>query len=340
MPIYDSTLIPSGFDWADGLDGRPGTPTPDGAIALQSANGETNPLIDDQVVYEEFPDSPEIERAEQATVVHQFKMDYFTGQIYLSALGRGVYLSDSAGNITKILSSTLKRARGNQSVLKIIAEGISFDTPPDEFRLDVIELNPALEKHPRYAFLPTDIRRLVNMDVQAAQIASEQETKNLLSTISNRTTAPSATWTGSAAAYWQIVQNAATELLLKRRIGEDTFYLPGYRVTWAQYFWMPQFLNAGGYIEDPIAQGGLPAYFWSTDQTPDGLSIFDNLPDLNPQFYDQGISWLRQSDVVEYSRTWFRYVHTWIGAPYAHWDAEVYSQDPSPYPPPPLIPLS
>ena len=39
--------------------------------------------------------------------------------------------------------------------------------------------------------------------------------------------------------------------------------MSGFKVTWSQYFWDPQIINFGGYIEDPFKDGGLPYYFWS-----------------------------------------------------------------------------
>lgn len=329
MPDFyiDSTIVPNGIDTADGIDGRPGTFTPDGAELIATASGDV------VLPLEEESNSPDIERAEQATIQHRFKIDYENGLIYLSGLGRGTFMVDSAGNITKILSSRLVKQKGNTATLSVTAEGISFDTPPDEFRCSVIELNPALEKHPRYGFLPPQIRQMVNTAVSGAMIVSVQEAVATIAGIDTYAgTPPLGTWTQ--------VQQAANELLLKRRLGEDTFYLPGFEIVWSQYFYLPQPLNPGGYIEDPIDGGGLPYYFWSLDQTPFGLTIFDAMVDINPQFYSAGISWLRQADYVEYVRTWFKVTHTWHGAPYAQWDAQLYNNQPSPYPAPPPFPTS
>ncbi len=334
MPIdgLPSSVIPSGVDWADGLDGHPGTATPNDAIVIRPS----------EVYYEEDADSPEIERGEQGTIQHRFTLDYESSLIYLQGTGRGTFMIDDEGNVTKVLTSRVTKQRGGRSKLSITAESISFDSPPDQFRLEVIELNPALEKHPRYAFLPAPIRNLINQAVSAAQLISATDATNLISGISaNPGPIPAGiTFSGSAPEFWAIAQKAATELLLKRRIGEDTFYLPGFRVVWSQFFWLPPSENPGGYIEDPITQGGLPAYFWSLDGTEGGLNIFTEASDLNQQFYSEGISWLRQADTIDYERTWFRNTHIWIGAPFAHWDADIYSNEPSPYPPAPARPIS
>jgi hypothetical protein len=337
MPtILQSNLVPNGLDWADGLSGRPGSPTSSKALIIQQS-GTAIP----GVVIEEAPDSPEIERGEQATIRHRFRMDFLTASIYLAGLGRGVLLQDSFGNISKIQTTTLRRMTGNMAELVVVAEGVSFDNPPDEFRLEVIELNPALEKHPRYAFLPADARDLVNRNANSAQILGQKDALVLIASLAswNPNKLPQGvTWT------WAIAQIAANELLLKRRVGEDTFYLPGFRVSWSQYYWYSPPINPGGYIEDPILNGGLPAYFWNPNWPLDPADTNDNIfkycAKVNPQLYSDGtnftfISWLRQCDNVEYARTWFRITRTWIGAPYAHWDADIYTNKPSPYPPPP-----
>lgn len=327
MPL-DSTFIPNGIDWADGLEGRPGTPTPDGAIVT----------LPSEVFFEEASDSPEIELGEQGTVQHKFRCDYTTALIFLPSLNRGAYFEDSFGNITRILSTRLVRQKGapvtgGNATLTITSESISFDNPPDDFRFETIELNPALEKHPRYAFLPSQIRLAVNQALTAAQNAGQIEATNQISLIYTRTDTPPPGTVPYGG--WLAVGDAAKELLAKRFIGEDTFYLPGFRIIWSRFFWLPPLTNPGGYIEDPITEGGLPSFFWSVDGTETGDSIISQYANINPQFYNSGISWLRMADTVDYQRTWFKLNHSWIGAPYAHWDADLYDNQPSPYPPPP-----
>lgn len=331
--FFDSTFLPSGADWADGLDGRPGTPTPDEAELIVPGSF---------LQLEEEPTSPDIERGEQGTIQHKFRVDYDNGLVYISALSRGTFMVDSFGNTTKILTARLVKQKGNTAMLTVTAESISFDSPPDEFNLAITELNPAIEKHPRYGFIPPKVRQMVLQSVSSATQLSIQDATNSLDGIYKWDPIANPP---PAGATWALVQKAAKELLLKKRIGEDTFYLPGFTVTWSQFFFGPQFLNPGGYIEDPIDGGGLPFYFWSTDQTPFGDSIFDKMQELNPQFYtkqgDQpAISWLRMADHVQYERTWFKVTHTWNGAPYAHWDSELYNQLPSPYPPAPPFPIA
>lgn len=340
---------PNGIDRADGSQtddaGNPiGTPNVDGSFKFNNPVG-------DEFCFEELPDSPEIERAEQATFQHRFRVDPTTGLELLQGLGRGRFLQDSAGNVTRVVSSRLNWQKGLIPMLSVTAESVSFDTPPDEFSIQITELNPAIEKHPRYAFLTIQLRNFVANSVSGAQVITQSQADKTLRTSIGSILAPNPPAT-PVEFVGTIKQNqdACVELLNKRRIGEDTFYLPGFRVVWAQYYWKPQPLNPGGYIGDPILEG-LPWYFWSIDFTPDGSDIFSRFAEINPQYYTRGddfdpdlyrdgISWLRQADTVEYSRTWFKITRTWLGAPYAHWDADIYSQAPSPYPLPPPLPLS
>jgi hypothetical protein len=142
---------------------------------------------------------------------------------------------------------------------------------------------------------------------------------------------------------------AAYELMQKLFCGEQTFYLPGFRVQWTQFFWMPQPLDPGGIIEDPITSGRLPYFYWSTNNPQDSntaFNIFALMAARCPQLYDPlktgktVISWLRLCDMpVVWERTWFGITRTWLGGPYSHWDKHLYTNAPSPYPPPPQDPL-
>ena len=347
-------MPPNGVDRADGsrVDETGNTiGTADVAGSVQINPGGAGSDTED-FIFEELPDSPEIERAEQATIQHRFKCDPTTGLILLKECGRGRFMTDSAGNTTRVVSSRLNWQKPNVPILTVTAESVSFDTPPSEFAVAIVELNPAIEKHPRYAFLTLDIRNLINMSVSGSQLISVNEAQKQLQTSLDAILKPKPPpnpppqFIGTN----KQIRDAAMEVLTKRRLGEDTFYLPGFRLTWAEYFWSPVALNPGGYIGDPIDEG-LPWFFWSVDYTPEGSDIFHLMAEWNPQFYTlpndadpdnyrDGISWLRMCDTIEYSRTWFKITHSWLGAPYAHWDADLYSQKASPYPPPPPFPLS
>ena len=126
----------------------------------------------------------------------------------------------------------------------------------------------------------------------------------------------------------------AQELAFKLHKAEDSFYLPGFRIQFSQYFSIPIHLNPGGYIEDPIGSGQLPYYFYNTDmpQTANpNNNIFSDMATINPAIYGGGIYWLRLCDTIQYQRTWFRVTSTWQGAPLGHWDNELYNRINQPY---------
>jgi len=147
--------IPTGFDRADGVTGLPaqpkgdnsgnrtcGTPNPYGGLLTFGENGQV----------EEEVDSPEIERAEQATFQHRLKASWATCVNLITFLGRGTFLKDSFGNTWRVLSSKIQSARGGRGTLSITAESISFDNPPDDFQMIPVELGIDILKHPRYSW--------------------------------------------------------------------------------------------------------------------------------------------------------------------------------------------
>jgi hypothetical protein len=169
-------VIPVGFNWADGSTVLPvqpngsagsptiiGTPLPTAQVEMYYS-GQTSDLI------QEESGSPEIERAEQCTCRHELKMPYTTGLQYWSQMGRGTMVTDTGGNIWRILSSNLKRlnepckipgqAVTTWSMFSYVAESISFDSPPDDFDVQEVSLDLNIIKHPRYAWAlnpyPTD----------------------------------------------------------------------------------------------------------------------------------------------------------------------------------------
>lgn len=317
IPASQSYFPPSGFDRASGLDGFPGTPTPDSVIQVSVGDKtfDINTTLDGtNTFFEEYPDSPEIERAEQATITHRYCCDYNTAIELATSISRGQLLMDSGGNITRVLSCKLNFKKGGFADFTVVSEGVSFDVPPDEFSVETTELNPALDKHPRYDILSYGDRKLIKSYINTDNLDLQNSALNAIS----------ASITGSH-------RNPALELLLKSNKNIDSFYLPGFKIQWSQYYWAPTELNPGGYIEDPIEQGALPYFFWDTDTTPEHIpdpnaaSIFVDLASINPNIYNNGISWLRQADTLTLQRTWFRLTRTWIGGPLGKWDPELYT---------------
>lgn len=404
-----------------------GSPTPEGAVTYNPSNAVTKASQNGgwtpfPFQIEELPDSPELERAEQATSVKRYRMPYQTGVSIISFLGRGSLLQDNEGNTLRVLSTSLKREKPNACVLTITSESTSFDTPPDEFSVEPIELGVDIVKYPRYFYAllpqPTDsaaVQQVKQAIVRAIQtyrdspffppnsgqilnglllanqfsgqvhdnILSMITTGNVVVTIPNinfvtvdgtgaevKPTAdssyavqqfdaivypPKASSTDSPIVNpvnirvsldaltssnpsAQLALCAAQEIISKIWRQEDTPYQVAFQVTWSSYYFIKPQYNPGGYLEDPITDTGvlnpgLPIYFYSPDFT-EGTTIFDDIAQANPQCYSsdgttsgvKAISWLRKADVVDYQRTWFKVTRTWIGAPQAHWDSNLYNQ--------------
>ena len=123
-----------------------GTPTPAGAITIQSPKGGTD------YTTEECVDSPEIERAEQATATHRMTCSWSNALAFLGVLPRGLFVRDTGMNVWRILSSKIKSLASGKSELSYTAESISFDSPPDDFQMTPNQLGIDITKHPRYSW--------------------------------------------------------------------------------------------------------------------------------------------------------------------------------------------
>lgn len=331
MSVNYSQFPVSGYDRADGEGGRPGTPTPDNQPQFRTASGLP-------YYFEELENSPTIERGEQTTITHKFKCDQITGSTYLQGLQRGQLMTDSQGNQTKILTSSLEYNKGDYWVLTVTAEGFAgffstdgvspLDVPPDEFSVETLEFNPSIFLHPRYATVlayddpeqnttGAQIFQWISAALNMAQVSGQTSNASLIN--STRITDFD-------------VLTLAEELLGKVRQGIQTFYLAGFKVVYSRYFFYPEPINPGGYIEDPVASGNLPYYFWSLDGTSnpdDGNNSLTLLAQATaPAFYEDGLSWLRQADTVQYQRTWVKITSIWIAGPNGRWDADLYNPQP------------
>ena len=168
--------LPAGIDWADGLNGNFGTASPAASVKATSNAGANSTL--DSIAVEESPDSPTIERAEQATVTHTFILPYNQALNRLAIYGRGSLRADSVGNYYRTLSSSVTKLRGNMARLNIVSEAITYDNPPDEFQITPVELGVDILKHPRYfyALMPTNqIPGFTGTDDTTDQAAIKQQ---------------------------------------------------------------------------------------------------------------------------------------------------------------------
>jgi hypothetical protein len=244
---------------------------------------------------------------------------------------RGTYLKDNNGDVSRVLSTQITpvpRTGMRGVILTVTSEGQSplFPNPPDEFDIETVELNPDLEKHPRYNDLTYQMRVIVRDANVTDNQYYTQEYVRVINTI-----------TGSLSGS-TLQQQEAQEMLFKKHKGIDSFYLAGYKINWSQYYWNPVPINPGGYIEDPVQGGSLPAYFWSTTELVGGTNIFYNTQLYNANMYPPvvggpslntppyGLSWLRQADTLHLQRTWWRLTRSWIGGPVGHWDNELYNR--------------
>ncbi len=302
-------IFPAGFDRATGTSGLPGTPTPVGSKVVRPDTGS---------FFEETSSSPQIERGEQATFVHAFRCDKASGITIIQSYGRGTIFVDSYGFSYKVLSLNGDYQKGDYWEIKITCESISFDVPPDEFEVSDLEFNPPLYQHPRY-------KKLV-----AYAPVSGMTGVQIINAIQNALALPQALAAQENAARLNDIADAdvkaqSKELLSKLRKGIDSFYLAGFKVTWSQYFFTPVDLNPGGFIQDPVTDGGLPEYFW---KDVGGNNIFEFLAaTVNPNIYADGLSWLRQCDTFSYTRTIFKITRSWIGGPLGKWDEQIYKAD-------------
>lgn len=339
-----------GFSWEDGLNGHGGTPTPAGAIRVQSGGGIT--AVDD-VITQEAPDSPEIERAQQATMTATKSMSWLEAKNQIQFYGLGTIVEDEFGNIFKVLSARIKRVKPSMAQMTIVAESLSFDTPIDEFSIQPVDLGLNILKHPRYfyAFLGASADEEARNQMVIRRLQDYMETTNsqkrdymvseLKASLNNAGTAggtnppiPTSAYivgTSPKIAGTNWAKYAAMEIIQKFWRGEETPYIVGFDIKWSQYYFLPPYLIPGGFIEDPMTEAvpQLPDYFWLR---PDATSMFDYIASSNPQCYSSdgtttgslNISWLRRSDQIEYQRTWFKITRSWFGSPVGFWDPEMY----------------
>lgn len=330
MPTEDFTqYLPSVWDRADGgLTSQYGTPAPPGSIGVNYPGGNAAAYFEGvanggmTVYVEESSDSPVIEFGEQCTITHTFFADYFGMQNIQAEYCRGYVMIDNSGNVSRVLSTTaqpISKTAGLIWKVAMVSEAESFANPPAEFDIQPVEVNPIAEKHPRYSALTYYQRSIIRGAVISDYIDVQQQYTSLITSFS------------SSNNQWQDQQGQALELLFKKQKGEDTFYLSGYKIIYSVYYWQPQDINPGGYVENPFSV--VPYQFWVNG---DGENIFANsalanqnlYPNPNsapPTEYPYGLSWLRQTDVQTLNRTWYKVTQTWIGAPLGIWDNEWYN---------------
>lgn len=356
--------LPFGFDRASDPNNPQLPSQPLGSAGLTKSVGTPQPAGDlnvyndpDGTNVQEASDSPEIERAEQATFMHKFRTTWRNGVALLASLGRGTFVQDSGyyaagaggtGTIWRVLSSKIQAMKGGYAELSVVAESISFDSPPDDYQMVPVELGIDIIKHPRYFYSlypsGTDFTDLVG--VVPNQATRAQVKQSIIRAIQTYRDSPYFPQAGQVTLNG-IVQNsivnyfiqsliptvlppsssetqinvsgdpasllaiaAAAEIIQKLWNGLDSPYMPGFQVTLTQYFFAPPFENPGGYIESPV--GIVPDYFLSPSQ--DGSdTIFDQMAAVNPQCFSAD-----GTDAGDVNISWLRkadevvYERTWF----------------------------
>ena len=154
--MASSFVIPVGLDSADGVTklpvqpfgsaGKPtivGTPLPTANYVIFGANY-------DGTFIQEQAGSPRIERAEQCTCEHTLEVDKASGLIFFENMPRGTVVSDTGGNIWRVLSCDYTRSSDTNVLFHYVMESLSFDSPPDDFDISEVSLDLFIIKHPRY----------------------------------------------------------------------------------------------------------------------------------------------------------------------------------------------
>ncbi len=121
-----------------------GTPPPVGSVLITDTSGTTI------ITLQEDSNSPTIERGIQCTAQHRFTMGYSNAVGLSENLPMGTIIQDSAGNIWRLLTSTIESLSAERATLITVSESVSFDTPPDEFQVNTVDLGIDIIKHPRY----------------------------------------------------------------------------------------------------------------------------------------------------------------------------------------------
>lgn len=288
MPLdtrdYNPLDLPTSRERADGENDRLGTPTPEGAVLVQSADG------DGAVSVNEDPDSPTVERAEQTTTTHSYTMSWEAAKTQQDNMPRGAifYASDPADDpewtpLYKVLSTRIKHSRGEYATLEVVSEQLNGDVPPDQFNITPVELNLNIIKHPRYyrALVgdPADpdqgvlntqvIRELQNYMDNPSYAARNAIAYRMFQSLGHPGSVvggiptPDAAFPDPADADKTVspitgtdfAKYAALELISKHWLGIENPYIVGWKITYSRYFWRPQNLHPGGIVQDPLFAG-------------------------------------------------------------------------------------
>jgi hypothetical protein len=232
------------------------------------------------------PESAELDYADKATYTQVYRGPY--SLCVSSASPKGTLGTGALAGYTVIRSTVSREPRGIgklTTIWELTTPPGGTQLPPDEVAFEPWELNPRIEKHPRYAGLADvganhtnffqAIRDALNHPDEAVRSTAEFGIKDA------------------------VVGNAlAAELLEKLQKGQDTFYRCGIKYTHSFHSLTAPACTIGGYIETP------------TGPLASSLSSFQCL---------------RQADSLVWTGSFWKCTRTWLAAPDADWDSDLYT---------------
>lgn len=185
----------------------------------------------------------------------------FSVQPYSYAVSNAFYRGDALviGSADYLVNeSRIKRERGQMARVEVDCDSVNV-FPPDEFNLTPIDLNPRVERHPKFKPL------------QDADFALVRRAYDAYSN-SGRQTALSAFQTSTNPDLCQLLYS-------KLCAGLENYYLAGWLYRWSAFFAseFPPIPNLGGFIQDP--QGPLQGLLYGQWlRMADSLSTVGNSP--------------------------------------------------------------
>lgn len=195
---------------------------------------------------------------------------------------------DLAGYIVE--QSEVSPFRGGLARLTISWQANSVEglvpLPPDEVAVQPDNLSPRTELHPLY--LPLDNRQIAVPGGDTEYVLDVVYAAAHAQSYADRKTQTDKL----------VGDPLALNLLSKIRRGNESYYMAALRYVWATHSYSRPTMYRGGRQEEP--GGPLQGYFVSN------------------------ISWLRESDDLQYSQGIWRLTRSWIGGPDGHWDIDLY----------------
>lgn len=216
----------------------------------------------------EAPDSPQYSFTDKPTLTRTWNGTWSA----ISALATATAIGSMTGSWrVKEVLPVQATANTGKLVIKYEAAGSGSGAtlPLDKFSLRSFEINPRLERHPRYASLDDDTMALVRQAVDGADQTTRDEALTAIGLLS----AP--------------VANLASELVGKLLRGQETYYLAGLTYIWSASSWSVPTFSDGGVIETP---GGPLAAYIATFPF-DWLRLCDELDDTDGTSYRITRSW-------------------------------------------------